>query len=973
MYTAIAIIFYLLCLFVFLQGARKKQRGLILVLAVLVSLGFWFMDFWGEKLWFDAVGYGDRFWRLELFRAGFIVAGGLALYILIWLLLRTLPSSKRPIKRYLPILGFIMGLLWGLSNWETFLLYFNRVNTGTVDPILGQDIGFYMFVLPFLERVLYLLVLALFISLVAAFLSMYLRITANSNFVQIQDFEDGKAARSVYALAGMLLVVLAYGVFLGRYQLMFSHSGAVAGPGWTDVNIRLPLIWVMVGLMLFMALVFWVPALRQRLYFAVNRRIQGAPTHRASILAGAAGLLFFYLIVLVGVPALFQELRVAPNEITFERPYIAHNIEFTRKAFGLDRIEEKEFPASETITPQLIKDHPGIFQNVRLWDYRALDAVYKQFQEIRLYYEFDDVDIDRYVINDTLRQVMISARELAPKNLPVQSQTFVNQRFKYTHGYGITLTTVSDFTEEGLPNLLIRDIPPKSKYPELEIKQPRLYYGTLTDEHVIVNSAEEEFDYPSGQENAYNRYDGPGGVLLNNWWKKFLYGYKFDGTRLLFSSYPTRESRIMFHRDIRQRVGMLAPFLEIDDDPYVVLGKDGGLYWMLDAFTTTNYYPYSEKFTDTELLTVQNNNVNQRFRYRTGTGLANINYLRNAVKAVVNAYTGQVDLYIFDEEDPIIKAWDKAFPGLLKPKSQMPDFLQDHVRYPADMLLAQGIMYAKYHMSDPTVFYNQEDLWIRATEKYYQDVKPVEPYYVMWQRSEEEDPEFVLMMPFTPKNRQVMIGWIAALCDGDNYGRFLAYKFPKEKRVLGPQQVETKIDQDSYLSGQLTLWDQRGSKVLRGNVLAIPVEETLIYVEPIYLQAETAAYPELRLVAVMHNDKLSYAESFEEALQGLFDDYDGTLLTGPGQVAATDSTGQVPAALQAVSGTANVQLRALAKQAQQAFDDYRQYTGSNELEKAGRALEQLQQILTQMAAQQPEDSEEAAPETPATALPQMQE
>jgi len=521
----------------------------------------------------------------------------------------------------------------------------------------------------------------------------------------------------------------------------------------------------------------------------------------------------------------------------------------------------------------------------------------------------------------------VSARELRFSNLPYQSQTFVNRRFKYTHGYGITLTNVSEFTPQGLPNLLIKNIPPVSAYPELDVTVPQIYYGELSSGQVIVNSEEEEFDYPKGEENVYTRYSGAGGVQITDFWRKFLYGWKFDGTRLLLSGYPTKNSRIMFHRQIKDRVRTLAPFLQFDDDPYVVL-IDGKLYWMLDAYTTSGYFPYSEPYYSSEV--VQQRAANRSLQNLVSNSMADINYIRNSVKIVIDAYNGSTDFYIYDEEDPIIQVWNKIFPGMFKAKNEMPKAMQEHVRYPGKMLLIQGLVYAKYHMNDPAVFYNQEDLWIRATEKYYSKVQAVEPYYIMWEFPETGQQEFVLILPFTPKKRQVLIGWIAGMCDGDNYGRFIAYKFPKEKRVLGTQQVETKIDQDSFLSGQLTLWDQRGSNVIRGNVLAIPIENTILYVEPIYLQAETAAYPELRLVAVMHGDELSYAETFDKALQGLFEKTIAEVIT-------ETNVGDV------------FTMEELIKRASNAFENYINFLGEKRYIDASNALQELENTLKELS------------------------
>ncbi len=484
--------------------------------------------------------------------------------------------------------------------------------------------------------------------------------------------------------------------------------------------------------------------------------------------------------------------------------------------------------------------------------------------------------------------------------------------------------------------MLVKDIPPISEYPSLEVKQPQIYYGELTNTPVVVNSKEKEFDYPSGEDNIYTRYNGKGGVRISNFWRKFLFGWKFDGTNFLFSDYPTDQSRIMFHRQIRERVQELAPFLQFDKDAYIVLA-DGKLYWILDAYTTSDYFPYSQPFSSNENIGYQSGKSDRNLNSSVAGDLNGMNYIRNSVKAIVNAYDGSVDFYVMDTNDPIIKVWEKIFPELFKSEDEMPKDLLSHIRYPIDMLLVQGLVYEKYHMTDPTVFYNQEDLWVRATEKYYNSVQPVEPYYIMWQLPDSEKTQFVLILPFTPKNRQVLIGWIAAMCDPPNYGRFLAYQFPKDKMILGPQQVETKIDQDSFLSGQLTLWDQRGSNVIRGNVLAIPVNETVFYVEPIYLQAETAAYPELRLVIVMHGDNLSYAKSFDEALSGLF----------------AEETGK-PVSVNSLPMKAGVEnevstIKQQIQQANEAFNEYLKLSGQKKFTEAAQQLEKLQQILENLS------------------------
>ena len=935
MYAAIIAVLIGIAAVLVIFGARRKS-------AVLVTLGcilgagtlvlFSLLDFWGEWLWFRQLGYPARFWKVVLSKVflglGAAVLSGLAVFAASL----GLGRGNGRIRVGAVLIALVVGGAWGTGNWDMLLRFIHRAATGVTDPILGRDAGFYLFTLPLLDSV-YGLLLSLGVVAVGMYVVAIARhfVAVENQNIEVEPPQrlDAPLAQlgRLYPAIGAVLLILAAGRYLERFHLMYSTTGVVTGPGWTDVHIRLPAYLGVAVVMAVLGAALCVPALRRPFERLASRQGIGRFGRRAAPLPVAAAFLAAVWFLALGVvPGLFQWLRVEPNEITFERPFIAHNIKFTRLGFGLDDIEEREFPASEQFTRTMVEENQHIFNNVRLWDWRALRDVHKQFQEIRLYYEFADVDIDRYTVDGRYRQVMASARELELANLPGQSQTFVNRRFKYTHGYGITLTPVHEFTPEGLPDFLVRDIPPQARFASLEVERPEIYYGELTDSPVVVNSHEDEFDYPRGDENVYVHYAGEGGVPISGLWRKFLFGWMFDGTRFFLSSYPREESRLMFHRQIQERVERLAPFLRFDDDPYVVLA-DGKLYWIIDAYTLTSRYPYSERFA--ALAGAEHNPAGITGAPGEAVRLGSMNYVRNSVKAVVDAYSGEVHFYVFEPDDPLIKVWQRIFPGLFRPRSEMPEPLQAHVRYPADLLLIQGLVYAKFHMQDPDVFYNQEDLWVRATEKYHNRVQPVEPYYIMWEAPEMNTAEFSLILPFTPKNRQVLIGWIAGLCDGENYGRFLAYKFPKERRVLGPQQVETKIDQDSYLSGQLTLWDQRGSNVIRGNVLAIPIGKTLLYVEPIYLQAETAAYPELRLVAIMHNDRLSYAESFDEALEGLF---------------AEEPPGKAAVAAPGAPGT----MDELIQRADRAFQNYMGAMGEKRYDDAGKSLATLERALNQL-------------------------
>ncbi|MBV1904736.1 MAG: UPF0182 family protein [Pseudomonadales bacterium] len=917
MYVLTLIALLLLSAWIVSQGVtfhRPHKVKFGIGLAILTGSFFLFMDFWGELLWYESLGFEDRFLKIITTRVLLAGVGALLAYMLAFFVLY--PAGKQ-LRRLGCKLAVLAGLVWSLSSWEQLLLFINGESTAVVEPMLGLNTGFYLFVLPFLDHI-YWLAIAIAVIVLAVVL-LFRETPGRPGFLLEVHSQEPVNPISIPVASAFLALTLAYGELLGVFHLLYSDLGVVNGPGWTDVHIGLPAKIIMGFIFLMAGLLPTFHRFRSFMNRLMRQRAPIGPPYLVATISAWLAIGLAWTMAALVIPALVQWLIVKPNEITFEKPYIAHNIEFTRRGFHLENLEERQFSPGNKFGESLINDNKQLLSEIRLWDLQALDAVYKQFQEIRLYYEFHDVDIDRYIIGDRYRQVMVSAREMSKSNLPEQSKTFINQRFKYTHGYGYTLAPVSDFTATGLPNLIVRDIPPKTDAQELALERPEIYYGELTRDVAVVNSREAEFDYPQGETNVYVNYQGSGGVALSSFWRKLLFGWKFDGSLFLFSSYPTTESRIMFHRSIRERIERLAPFLTFDEDPYIT-AVDGRLHWIVDGYTSSEYYPYSQRFESGEEIGFQNGRVN-RIGQRTVHQLNGKNYIRNSVKAVIDAYDGSVDFYIFDDADPIIKAWSKIFPVLFKDKKLMPANLRAHVRYPVDFLLTQGLIFAKYHMTDPEVFYNQEDIWVRATEKHYGNIKPVEPYYVMWELPGSDHAEFVLILPFTPKNRQLLIGWIAALSDGENYGRFIAYKFPKERRVLGPQQVETKIDQDAFLSGQLTLWNQQGSEVIRGNVLAIPIDDTLLYVEPIYLRAETAAYPELRLVAVMHGDRLSYAETFDEALLGLLDSESGT----------SSKTSEV-----------------LVRDAKLAFDAYLKALGEHEFSEAALHLDSLSATLEKL-------------------------
>jgi hypothetical protein len=622
---------------------------------------------------------------------------------------------------------------------------------------------------------------------------------------------------------------------------------------------------------------------------------------------------------------------VKPNELVREQPYIANNIKMTRQAFGLDKFQQREFPAETTVGATDPANNQATLQNIRLWDWHALQDTLRQIQEIRTYYDFPDIDIDRYEIDGKTREVMLAARELNVDKLPESSRNWINDKLIYTHGYGITMNPVNGFTSEGLPTLMLSNMPVQSTVKGLDVKRPEIYFGEQTNTDVYVKTRQQEFNYPQGQSNSLTSYEGTGGIVLGGFLRRILIAIdRNDLGKLPFSDDVNSQSRLLMRRNIRDRVMALAPFLTFEQDPYIVLGDDGRLRWVQDAFTTSDNYPYSS-------------------HYRIDD--QSINYARNSVKAVVDAYDGTTTFYVFDDQDPILAAYRQIFPTLFKDASTMPAGLRKHVRYPELLLKLQAEVYGLYHMTDPSVFYNREDLWTVATEVGLgsggeQATLAMQPNFVLMKLPGEGGEEFVEILPFTPANRNNLIGWIAGRSDGANYGTSVVYNFPKTKLVDGPLQIEARIDQNAQLSGQLTLWNQQGSHVRRGGLLVIPCGKALLYAEPIYLQAERSPMPELRLVVLALQDKLAYGTTFEAALASLFGGNASSLTaTEASQASTTSQSGGQP-----VVGAPQpaADLNGLIKEASDDFGDYQRLTSEGKLAEAGQKLEQLKRALDKL-------------------------
>jgi uncharacterized membrane protein (UPF0182 family) len=824
--------------------AGRLLAGGILVLVVLLVLALIGSTQLVDYLWFDALGYGSVFVRRFLARAGLFLGGAALTFLVLWLnllLARRLGGPRVP--AYIPreemvevsagpswvlvVAAGVVALAVGLvlsSAWETVLLALVPQAVGLSDPVFGLDIGFYLFTLPALRLLHGTLTALVLLSVLGVLVAYLIFLAREGRRVALR----GAVVAHGSVLAGLFLLLVAAGYWLDRFDVLFSHGRSVYGAAYTDVNVRLPALLIMSGLLALGALVVIGNAWYRRLWPVVV------------VLGGWLGAAF----VLLGLwPALVQRFVVEPSELANERPYLERNIALTRRAFALDRIEERQFTPRDELTAADIARNAQTFTNLRLWDYRPLRDTYNQVQSIRLYYEFPDIDIDRYVINGQLRQVMLGARELVQARLPDRAQTWVTRRLQFTHGYGVAMNTVSEVTPEGLPRFVIRDIPPVGEIP---LTQPAIYFGERTDGYVIVGTrpGNLEFDYPSGEDNVFTEFRGNTGIRLDQWWKRLLLAWRLGDGNIVLSQYLYERSQVLLYRLIQDRVSRLAPFLLLDPDPYIVVDQ-GRLVWMVDGYTISDRFPYSEPFR---------------------RGRTSFSYIRNSVKAVVDAYDGSVTFYIADEDDPLIRAWSTLFPGLLRPMAEMPASLQAHRRYPEYIFRVQATMYQTYHMTDPQVFYNREDQWAIPIDLYGPGSLPMEPYYVILRIPGEDREEFVQILPFTPNRRDNMIAWLAARSDGEHYGKLVAIRFPPDRAVFGPAQIGARINQDPTISAQITLWNQQGSKVVRGNLLVIPVEQTLLYLEPLYLQAERSQLPELKRVVLATATRVVMDETLEAAL-----------------------------------------------------------------------------------------------------------
>lgn len=728
------------------------------------------------------------------------------------------------------------------GQWSTFRLALSAVPFGETDPQFGRDLAFYFFTTPALRTAADWLMGTLAITLIATAI-VHLIVGGIRPWARLKGFDPHvKAHLSV--LAGLMVALQAFRYWLDIFELNFSPRGQVIGASYTDVHAQIPAYQILI-----------VIALLSGIALIVNIRFKGwrLPIAALGVWIGAA--------VLVGgiYPALVQQFRVTPNEIAAETPYIKRNIEGTRKAFGLDQVEVRAFPANESLTASDVAASADTIGNIRLWDPNIVQQSYQQLQGIRPYYDFADVDVDRYTIDGTERQVLISVREMDISRLADQAKTWVNQHLVYTHGYGAVVSPVSEVSGQGLPRFIVKDIPPTSTT-DLAIGQPGIYFGEMTTNYVVADTDIEEFDYPVGDQNANTSYAGKTGVAVGGLVRRAALALRFSSAQFLFSSYIRPDSRVLFRRSLGDRLDALAPWLHLDQDPYVAI-VDGRLVWILDGYTMSDRYPYSER-------------------------ISGVSYIRNSVKVTVDAYDGTTTLYAIDDKDPVLATWRAIFPDLVVDGTQMPEEIRSHLRYPEGFFRVQAEIYKTYHMQDPRVFYNKEDQWALPGET-GDTGGGMTPFYVLMRLPQEPAEDFMMMLPFTPRNKDNMIGWMAASSDPDHYGKRIVYTFPKQKLILGPDQVSARVNQDPVISQQLTLWNQRGSGVLFGNMLVVPIKDSIVYIQPLYLQAEKTAMPQLTRVIVAYGDSVAMQPDLAGALAAVFGAAPAQGGTEPGAGGAT--------------------------------------------------------------------------------------
>lgn len=893
--------------------AKLGKAGLLIALvAVLIVFVPQIAHFATDYLWFSELGYASVFLKFTFakFAVGFVVFLLVFLLSYFTLLVTTkyqpeikveddtiihVPEKKTG-KQVLAIvpslfLGILAGWISATALWQNILLFLDQTPAGVVDPVFGRDISFYFFNLSLFESVYYLAFFFLaVIFLFNLLMTCYLQGFSKKTFKLM-----GK--RIIYfSMAFVLLLIV--GFQLQAANLLYAQDSAVFGAGYTDLKVTLPM-YNLASIACVIAAISLLVGLKKR-----SARI------------AAIGPVLLVAVLLIGgiAQTAVQNFIVNPAEIHKEQPYISNNIDMTNKAYGLDNITEIEFSADGTLTASDLKDEMDTINNIRLIDYRPTITVFNQLQSMRLYYKFVDIDIDRYEINGAQQQVYLSARELDQSSLDTSAQTWVNKYLKYTHGYGAVVTPVNKVTTQGQPEMWVENIPPSSTIEELTITRPEIYFGQLTNDYVIVNTDEPEFDYPIGDTNAQTQYEGDAGIRMTMG-NKVLFALDRANYKILFSNLIHSDSKILLNRNILDRVEKIAPFLTFEQDPYLVI-DNGELVWVIDAYTSSNKYPYAARVSN------------------TASPFYGQNYVRNSVKVTVNAYDGETKFYIVDETDPLIQSYAKVFPGLFLTLDEMPQSIREHLKYSTTLFEVQTEIYQRYHMKDPTVFYNKEDVWSIANEIYGSEITQMEPYFVNMSLPGSNETEFLLIRPFTPTQKDNMVAWLAARNDDENYGKLVLFKFPKQSTIYGPAQVEARISNDSEISQNLNLWDQQGSSVIRSNLLVIPIQNSILYIEPIYLTTNNEnSLPEVVRIVVAYKDKIVMAKTLDEALSQLFGtDFEST---GPGTGNESVSSG-------------NITYEDAVKQIKSAYQNAKMSAQQGEWAQYGAYMDELEKAINQL-------------------------
>ncbi len=860
-----------------MESVSKRLYFILILLIVILAFSRSIVDFITDYLWFDSVGYAGLFTTEIFTKLGIFIPSFLVIFLGIGFYIKRLfknyaelgkviysPEQEKNNKRIRGLAALVFSgyfsFVMARNLWFLLLQYLNKSSFDATDPIFGNDISFYVFTMPLFNSVFTTLISLVvgFIVITGGFYFLMMRlvppaegslydyneITARPNFKSIFRKELVMyGLRKIAAFGTIFFILLSFYFFLRGFYLMYSPRGVAFGASYTDINVSLLGYRILAVISLIGAPAFGYGILK-------NKRL---------FMGFAPVLIVVVLVGMTGIGAVVQQLVVEPDEISKELEYLDYAIKHTQEGYNLNNVEEMEYPALENITAQDIFDNETTINNIRINDARPLKQTFNQIQVIRLYYEFNDIDIDRYILDGKYTQVFIAPRELNVNKLTESAQTWINLHLKYTHGYGIVMAPVNRVTEEGQPELIIKNVPPVTST-DLVVNRPEIYFGELTDHYIIVNSDEKEFDYPSGSDNRETLYEGTAGIELNLV-NRFLFAIREASMKMLFSNNINTDSRIVIKRNIMDRVQTLAPFIEFDQNPYLVVEKDSGnLYWIIDGYSVTDKYPYSEVY-----------NFN-------GQG---INYIRNSVKTVVDAYNGDISFYVYDSEDPMVKTYARIFPGVFKDKEEMPDDLKNHVKYPQDFFNLQAEVYKEYHVSNPNVFYNGEDVWDIANEKFMEGLQQIESNYVMFELPEKDQVEFSLILPYTPREKPNMTSLLVGRSDYEEYGKLFIYRLPKDRTIDGPMMIESRIDQDSVISPQFSLWGQEGSEVLRGNVIVVPIEDSLLYVEPIYIESDNEnAIPEMKRVIVVYGNQIAMENNLQDALMVIFGEREQTPVPG---------------------------------------------------------------------------------------------